>query len=157
MKKIVEVVLHLIFWFLYLFMMPYTGYMTMMKNGYPQDLHFYKFWISHEPINTNPPLVVLLLCFDILYFITSYSLHQKKTVRAFVYLGWSILITIPMGMVLLGTQEYVAFHVLPTYYFIVLSTAGIFAAAIKGIILWMVDISEKRVLQKRQLESENAL
>jgi len=157
MKKIVEIVLHLIFWFLFLVMMPYTGYMTMMKNGYPQELHFYEFWISHEPIKTSPPLVVLLLCFYILYFITSYGLHQKKTVRAFIYLGWSILITIPMGMVHLGTQDYVVYHVFATYYFIILSTAGIFAAVIKGIILWVVSISEKRALQKRQLESENAL
>lgn len=157
MKKIVEVVLHLIFWFLILVMMPYTGYMAMMKNGYPQELSFYEFWISHEPINTNPPLVVLLLSFYILYFITSYGLHQKKVFRAFVYLGWSLLITIPMGMILLGTHDYVVNYVFDTYYFIIFSTTGIFAAEVKGIILWLLDISEKRALQKRQLESENAL
>lgn len=157
MKKIVEVVLHLIFWFLILVMMPYTGYMAMMKNGYFQELSFYEFWISHEPINTNPPLVVLLVSFYILYFITSYGLHQKKVFRAFVYLGWSILITIPMGMVLLGTYDYVVNYVFDTYYFIIFSTTGIFAAVVKGIILWLLDVSEKRALQKRKLESENAL
>lgn len=157
MKKIVELVLHLIFWFLLLVMMPYSGYLSMLKNGWDPGVSFYDFWITHEPINTSPPLVVLLISFYILYFITSYGLHQKKVFRAYVYLGWSLLITIPMGMVLLGSHEYVVYNVLGTYYFIIFSTTGIFAAEIKGLFLWLLDLSEKRALQKRQLESENAL
>lgn len=157
MKKVIELVLHLLFWFLFLVVMPYSGYLSLMRNGDFQWVSFYNFWISHEPINTNPPLVVLLISFYILYFITSYGLHQKKSFRAYVYLVWSILISIPMVMVLLGTHNYVVNYILDTYYFIIFSTTGIFAAEIKGFFLWLLNISEKKALQKRQLESENAL
>lgn len=108
-------------------------------------------------MSSIPFLVFLIVGFYVLYFITSYTLHQKRTFRAFLYLGWSITITIPMGMVLLGTHNYVLHYVFPTYYFIITSTAGIFAAIVKGIILWLLDVSEKRAIQKKQLESQNAL
>lgn len=157
MKKIVEIVLHLIFWFLLLFLMPYSGYMSMVKNGYDPGFPFFKFWISHEPININPPLIVLLLLFYLFYFVTSYGLHRKKSFRAGLYLAFSILMLIPMGLVLFGTEEYVIYNVLETYYVMIASIFGILAGALKGMALWMFDVSEKRVLQKRQLESENAL
>ena len=157
MKKIVEIVLHLLLWFGILVVMPYTGYLSMIKNGYAQGVSFYDFWISNEPMNSFPSFVFLMVGFYVLYFITSYGLHQKRTFRAFIYIGWSILITIPLGMILVGTYDYVIHYVLMTYYVIIFSTAGIFAAVVKGIILWLLDISEKRALQKRQLESENAL
>ncbi|HET9570618.1 MAG TPA: histidine kinase [Bacteroidales bacterium] len=157
MKKIVEVVLHLLFWFGILVVMPYTGYLSMIKNGYAHGISFYDFWISNEPMRSFPSFVFLMVGFYVLYFITSYGLHQKRTVRAFIYIGWSILITIPMGMILFGTDDYVIHYVFRTYYVIIFSTTGLFAAVVKGIILWLLDISEKRALQKRQLESENAL
>lgn len=157
MKKIVEVVLHLLFWFAYLVGMPYVWYIGIMKGGYMTGTTFFNFWSTHEPIRTDPPLYVLLAVFYLLYFVTSYSLHQKKSFRAYLFLGWSILIMIPMAMVLLGSQDYVAYHVFGTYYFIIVSTWGIFAGVLKGIILWLLDISEKKALQKKQLESENAL
>lgn len=157
MKKIVEVVFHLLFWFMFLVMLPYSGYSSMVRNGYDPGMSFYDFWITHDPIRTSPPLWVLLLSFYILYFITSYGLHRKWTFRSYFFLGWSLLITIPMGLVLLCSHDYVVHHVFGTYYFIIVSTTGIFAGAVKGIALWFLDLSEKRALQKRQLKSENAL
>ncbi len=157
MKKIVEIVLHLLFWFTFLVGMPFVWYIGIMKGGYMTGTTFFHFWSTHEPIRTSPPIYVLLAVFYLLYFATSYGLHQKRSFRAYLFLGWSILITIPMAMVLLGSQDYVAYHVFGTYYFIIVSTWGIFAGVLKGIILWMLDVSEKRALQKKQLKSENAL
>ena len=157
MKKIVEIVSHLIPWFVILFVFPYMSYLSMIRSGNYPWVPFNDFWGYFIPMASIPFLIVLIVCFYVLYSITSYTLHQKQTFRTFLYLGWSILITIPMVMVLIGTQDYVLHYVFPTYYLIITSTAGIFAAVIKGIILWLLDISEKRALQKRQLESENAL
>jgi two-component system, LytTR family, sensor kinase len=157
MKKIVEVILHLLFWFVLLILMPYSGYSSMLRNGYDPGMSFYQFWISHDPISINPPLWVLLLSFYALYLITSYSLHRSWVFRGSILLGWSLLVTIPMGMVLLGSQDYVLHHVFGTYYFLIISTTGVLAAAIKGVALWFLNLSEKRTLQKRQLKSENAL
>ena len=157
MKKIVEVVLHLLFWFAYLVWMPYVGYLSLLKNGYPMGPSFFDFWISVEPIKSRPPLILMLVFFYLLYFVTSYGLHQKRAFRAYLYLGWSILLTIPMGMVLLGSENYVIHHVWATCTFIIIPTWGIFAGVLKGLILWLLDASEKRALQKKQLKSENAL
>lgn len=157
MKKVVEVVLHLLFWFAYLVGMPYVWYIGIMKGGYMTGTTFFNFWSTHDPIRTNPPLFVLLAVFYLLYFVTSYGLHQKRSFRAYLYLGWSIFLTIPMAMVLLGSEDYVIHHVWATCTFINMTTWGIFAGVLKGIILWMLDVSEKRALQKKQLKSENAL
>ena len=157
MRKVVEVVLHLLFWFAYLVGMPYVGYLSLLKNGYQMGPSFFDFWISVEPINSRPPLVLMLAVFYLLYFATSYGLHQKRLFRAYLYLGWSIVLTIAMAMVLLGSEDYVIHNVWETGNFIIIPTWGIFAGVLKGIILWLVDVSEKRALQKRQLKSENAL
>lgn len=157
MKKIVEVILHLLIWFVYLVWMPYAGYIALIKNGYPVESSFIDFWKVTMPFNFRPSLILLLGVFYLLYFITSYGLHQKRSFRAYWYLGWSILLTIPMAMVLLGSEDYVIHHVWDTCNFIEVTTCGIFAGVLKGVILWMIDLSEKRALQKRQLKSENAL
>lgn len=157
MKRIVEIVLHLLFWLVYLVWMPYMWYSGIMKGGYMTGTTFFNFWSTHEPISNRPPLYVLVAVFYILYFATSYGLHQKRSFRAYVYLGWSIVLTIAMAMVLLGSEDYVIHNVWETGNFIILPTWGIFAGVLKGIILWLVDVSEKRVLQKKQLKSENAL
>jgi hypothetical protein len=157
MKKIVEVVLHLVFWFVYLVWMPYVGYGALIKNGYPVEPSFFDYWKLTMPFNFRPSLILLLAVFYLLYFVTSYGLHQKRSFRAYWYLGWSVLLLIPMGLVLLGSEEYVIHHVWDTCNFIKVTTCGIFAGVLKGIILWMLDLSEKRALQKRRLESENAL
>ena len=102
-------------------------------------------------------MYVLVAVFYLLYFVTSYGLHQKRLFRAYLYLGWSIVLTIAMAMVLLGSEDYVIHNVWETGNFIIIPTWGIFAGVLKGIILWLVDVSEKRALQKRQLKSENAL
>jgi hypothetical protein len=156
MKKIVEVVLHLLFWFLMLVGFPYSGYLSMLKSGYDPG-PFVDFWLASGPLNLNPPIPVLLAGFYLLYFVTSYGLQRKWTFRAGVYLLWSLLILIPTGMVLLGTEDFVCHYVMEIYYFIVMSTMGLLAGALKGGILRMVGLSEKRLLKKRQLESENAL
>ena len=157
MRKIVEVVLHLLFWFAYLVGMPYVWYIGIMKGGYMTGTTFFNFWSTHEPIRSSPPMYVLVAVFYLLYFVTSYGLHQKRLFRAYLYLGWSIVLTIAMAMVLLGSEDYVIHNVWETGNFIIIPTWGIFAGVLKGIILWLVDVSEKRALQKRQLKSENAL
>lgn len=157
MKKIVEVFLHLLFWFAYLVGMPYVWYIGIMKGGYMTGTTFFNFWSTHEPIRNSPPIYVLVAVFYLLYFATSYGLHQKRSFRAYLYLGWSIVLTIAMAMVLLGSEDYVIHNVWETGNFIIIPTWGIFAGVLKGIILWLVDVSEKRALQKRQLKSENAL
>ena len=157
MKKIVEVVLHVLFWLAYLVGMPYVWYVGLMKAGYMTGITFFNFWSTHEPIQNRPPLLLLMTVFYLLYFATSYGLHRKRSFRAYLYLGWSIVLTIAGAMVLLGSEDYVLHNVWATCNFFILPTWGIFAGVLKGIILWLLDVSEKRALQKKQLKSENAL
>lgn len=157
MKKVVEVVLHLLFWFVFLLLVPYVSYISLTKL---YDAPWASFWEYMAPFyrpSYIKELSLYMVVFYVFYFIGSYALHKTIMIRSILYLGWSFLIVIPMVMILLGTHDYVVHHVLTTYYFIIASTGGLLFSVVKGIILWLLAISEKKALQKRQLESENAL
>lgn len=153
MKKIVEIVLHLLFWFIILVVFPYVTYLEALKQGYLSDTIFYDFLVMRTTVTSTVYFLGYLIGFYVLYFTVSQALHRNRVVRFTIYLVWSILISLLLYLITTGVIPYVIF----TSYFIIFSTTGIFAAVVKGIILWLLDISEKRALQKRQLKSENAL
>jgi len=112
-----------------------------------------EFVTNNQPVTYLLHLFSYLASFYIIYLIVAGSLNKKLIVRYFVYLACSILI----GIIFLLWVKGIIIHVLFTSGIVIAISGGLFAAIAKGIILWLLHISEKRALQKRQLESENAL
>lgn len=153
MKKVVEVVLHLLFWFVILIVFPYVTFLSALRNGYIQELTFYEFLVNSTSLTYTLYFAGYVVGFYALYASVSLALFRSRMRRLVIYIGWSIVTAILMYFMAKGIIVHVTF----TSYFILFSSAGIFAAVIKGIILWILDISEKKAIQKKQLESENAL
>lgn len=153
MKKVIEVVLHLLFWFVILIVFPYFSFLSFLKNGYIQELSFYDFLVNRTSLTSTLYFAGYVVGFYALYASVSLALLLSRMRRLVIYMSWSVVVAILMYFMAKGIIIYVIF----TSYFIVFSTAGLFAAVVKGIILWLLGISEKKAIQKRQLESENAL
>jgi len=151
MKKIVEVILHLILWFIVLIVYPYSQYATGMSHHWLRETSFFEYLFRESTYVSH--LCSYLAGFYITYLTVSWALNKKLMVRYLVYLSFSILIGVIFLLYVKGYIIYILF----TSSFVLAISGGLFAAIIKGVIYWLLEISEKRTLQKRQLESENAL
>jgi two-component system, LytTR family, sensor kinase len=151
MRKVVEVVLHLIFWFLVLVVYPYSQYVTGLRYHWLRENSFFEYLFRDSTYFSH--LCSYLAGFYITYLTVSWALNKKLIVRYLVYLSYSILIGV---IFLLYVNGYII-HILFTSSLVLAISGGLFAAIIKGVIYWLIEISEKRALQKRQLKSENAL
>lgn len=153
MKKIVEVVLHVILWFILLVVFPYSQYSTMMSHHWLKNISFFEFLIRDQSSTYIIHHLSYLAGFYITYLIVSWALDKKLMVRYLVYLSFTLLIGV---IFLLYINGYII-HILFTSSLVLAISGGLFAALTKGVIYWLLDVSEKRALQKRQLKSENAL
>jgi two-component system, LytTR family, sensor kinase len=151
MRKVVEVVLHLILWFIVLVVYPYSLYATGMSHHWLRENSFFEYLFRDSTYFSH--LCSYLAGFYITYLTVSWALNKKLIVRYLVYLSYSILIGVIFLLYVKGYIIYILF----TSSLVLAISGGLFAAIIKGIIYWLLEISEKMTLQKRQLKSENAL
>lgn len=153
MKRVVEVVLHLILWFIVLVVFPYSQYSTGMSAHWLGEISFFEYLTRSDIFTYLTHLLSYLIGFYIAYLMVSWAQNKKLLVRYLVYLSFSML----LGVIFLLWANGVIIHVLFTASLVLAISGGLLAALAKSIILWLVGISEKRALQKRQLKSENAL
>jgi hypothetical protein len=153
MRKLLEVIFNLVFWIIitYLFYSYLTTHFGARFEGY--------FWIYHIPQLT---LVLLYTIIGpiIIFYLFYLLLIPKFLVRRryILFITFGILSCIVVGyefrMVIGSTlfnnpiQKLVYFTILALVW-------GIIGSAIKGIFLWVDSLAERRILEKKHLETKN--
>jgi len=154
MRKLFEIAFNLVLWIIitYLFYSYYTN-----SFGWNFNENFGMYHIPHLTFVLFFTLIGPLTIFYLFYFLFIPKLLIRKRYILFVVIGLlsCILVSYEFRMVY-GTTEnnpiirLVKFTITALYW-------GIIGSAIKGMFLWVDSIAERRVLEKKHLESKNAL
>jgi two-component system, LytTR family, sensor kinase len=152
MRKLFEVIFNLVLWIIvyYLFYSYYTTHF-----GWSFDKNFGMYHIPYLAFVLFFTLIGPLTSFYLFYLFLIPKLLLRKKYFLFITIGLlsSILIGFEFRMVY-GISN-------PIQRLVQLSImallAGIIGSAIKGIFLWVDSLAERRVLEKKHLESKNAL
>ena len=150
-----EVIFNLVFWIIitYLFYSYLTTHFGGRFEGY--------FWIFHIPqlilvllYTIIGPIIIFYLFY--LLFIPKFLVRRRFILFITIGLLSCILVGFEFRMVI-GSTLYNN-QIQKLVYFTILSLVwGIIGSAIKGIFLWVDSLAERRVLEKKHLESKNAL
>jgi len=153
MKKSLEVIINLLFWVItsYLVYHRVTHLGMNLENNYGMYhipfLYFVLFFTLMPPIIT----------FYLFYFIYVPKLLVRKKILLFftigilscTLLGYSFRFAYGGTATLLG-GKFIVYALLALQW-------GIIGSAVKGTILWYQSVSERRIIEKKHLESKNAL
>lgn len=154
MRKLFEVLFNLVLWIIvyYLFYSYYTTHF-----GWSFDKNFGIYHIPHLAFVLFFTLIGPLTSFYLFYLLLIPKLLIRKKYLLFIIIALlsSIVIGFEFRMVMGGNENN------PFKQFMVLTIlalfCGIVGSAIKGIFLLVDSIAERRVLEKKHLESKNAL
>lgn len=153
MKKSLEIISNLVFWIIitYLF---YYNYVT--RTGMSFDKNFGMFHIPNLVFILFFSLIGPVLNFYLFYFFFIPRLLVQK--KFFLFISSVIISSIIIGYSLRLT---IGGNAAALSKFIYLTTMallwGIIGGAIKGVFLWKYSVAERKELEKKHLESKNAL
>jgi two-component system LytT family sensor kinase len=155
MRKLFEVTFNLVFWIIiyYLFYIYFTTHF-----GWSFDKNFGMYHIPHLTFVLFFTLIGPIIIFYLFYllFIPIFLVRKRYTLFIIIGLLSCILVGYEFRMVVGGS-----FYNSPikrlVYFTILALVWGIIGSAIKGIFLWVDSIAERRVLEKKHLQSKNAL
>jgi two-component system LytT family sensor kinase len=153
MKKSLEVSSNLVFWIIitYLF---YYDYVTRLGMSF--DKNFGMFHIPNLVFVLFFSIIGPLVIFYLFYFIFVPKLLVQKKFFLFIALATisSVLIGYSLRLTIGGNAA-------PLSKFIYLTTMaliwGIIGGAIKGVFLWINSVAERKEMEKKHLENQNAL
>lgn len=152
MRKLFEVLFNLVIWIIvyYLFYSYCTTYF-----GWSFDKNFGMLHIPHLTFVLFFSLIGPMMSFYLFYLLLIPKLLIRKRYFLFITIGLlsSILIGFEFRMVYgisNPIQRLVQLSIMALF-------CGIVGSAMKGIFLWVDSIAERRVLEKKHLESKNAL
>jgi two-component system, LytTR family, sensor kinase len=155
MRKLFEVTFNLVFWIIiyYLF---YSFFTT--RFGWSFDKNFGMYHIPHLTFVLFFTLIGPIIIFYLFYLLYIPKFLVRR--RYFLFIAIGLLSCIIVGF------EFRMVVGVPTdnnpiqklVYFTILALVwGIIGSAIKGIFLWVDSVAERRVLEKKHLQSKNAL
>jgi len=155
MRKLFEVIFNLVFWIII-----YYLFYVYIKTRFGARFEGY-FWLYHIPQLTYVlfwaiigPIINFYLFY--LLFIPKFLVRKKY----FLFVATGLLSCILVGFVFRGVNGSTLYHnpIQKLVFFTILALEwAIIGSAIKGIFLWVDSIAERRVLEKKHLESKNAL
>jgi two-component system, LytTR family, sensor kinase len=163
MRKLFEVIFNLVFWLIitYLFYSDFTTRLGENFKGHFGIIHFPFIGTIHIPQMTYAlfytilgPIIIFYLFY--LIFIPKFLVRRRYFLFTIIGLLSCILVGYEFRLVVGGYSFDTKIKVL-VYFTILALVWGIIGSAIKGIFLWVDSIAERRVLEKKHLESKNAL
>ena len=155
MRKLFEVTFNLIFWIIiyYLFYVYFTT-----RFGWSFDKNFGMYHIPHLAFVLFFTLIGPIIIFYLFYLLYIPKFLVRKKYLLFIVIGLLSCILIGYEFRMVIGDKLLNTPIKKIVYFTILALVwGIIGSAIKGIFLWVDLIAEKRVLEKKQLGSKNAL
>jgi len=163
MRKLFEVIFNLVFWIIitYLFYSDFTVRFGEKIKGYFGIFHIPFFGTIHIPQMVYPLFYTIIgpiIIFYLFYLLFIPKLLVRKRYLLFIATGLlsCVLVGYEFRLVVGGRSDTSPIQNL-VYFTILALVWGIIGSAIKGIFLWVDSIAERRVLEKKHLESKNAL
>lgn len=152
MKKYLEVIFHLVFWSIIIYL---YYYYCVTKLGLSFTSNFGMFNIPHLVYVLFFTLLPPVTIFYLFYFIfIPIIVVQKKTVLFFIIaISSSVIIGYLFRLTVGGGTPLGRFVTVTLMAFL----WGIVGGAFKGVSLWLDSINERRIIEKKHLESKNAL
>ena len=155
MRKLLEVIFNLVFWIIiyYLFYVYFTT-----RFGWSFDKNFGMYHIPHLAFVLFFTLIGPIIIFYLFYLLYIPKFLVRKKYLLFIVIGLLSCILIGYEFRMVIGDKLLNTPIKKLVYFTILALVwGIIGSAIKGIFLWVDLIAEKRVLEKKQLGSKNAL
>ena len=155
MRKLLEVIFNLVFWIIiyYLFYVYFTT-----RFGWSFDKNFGMYHIPHLAFVLFFTLIGPIIIFYLFYLLYIPKFLVRKKYLLFIVIGLLSCILIGYEFRKVIGDKLLNTPIKKLVYFTILALVwGIIGSAIKGIFLWVDLIAEKRVLEKKQLGSKNAL
>jgi len=155
MRKLFEIAFNLFFWVIitYLFYSNYPTNFVASLKGY--------FWVFHIPqlimvlfYTVLGPIIIFYLFY--LLFIPKFLARRRYFLFITIGLLSCILVGYEFRLVYGSTLIFTPLRKLVNFTILAL-VWGIIGSAIKGIFLWIDSLSERRILEKKHLQSKNAL
>ena len=153
MKKLIEAIFNLLFWAI----ATYLVYNRVIHLGVNYENNFGMFHIPFLYYVLFFSLMPPIISFYLFYFIYVPKLLVRKKILLFFTLGIfsCAIIGYSFRLAYGGTATLLGGNFI-LYSFLALQWA-IIGSAIKGTFLWFNSISERRIIEKKHLESKNAL
>jgi sensor histidine kinase YesM len=155
MRKLFEVIFNLVLWIIvyYIFYTYYTSHF-----GWSFDKNFGMLHIPYLAFVLFFSLIGPMISFYLFYFWFIPKFLVRKRYFLFIAIGLlsCILVGYEFRLVIGGTLLDTPIKKL-VYFTILALVCGVIGSAIKGLFLWVDSIAERRVLEKKHLESKNAL
>jgi two-component system LytT family sensor kinase len=163
MRKLLEVIFNLVFWIIitYLYYSDFTSRLGEKFKGYFGIIHIPYFGTIHIPqlyyalfYTILGPIIIFYLFY--LIFIPKFLVRRRYFLFIIIGLLSCILIGYEFRLVVGGYSFDTPIKIL-VYFTILALVWGIIGSAIKGIFLWVDSKAERILLEKKHLESKNAL